>query len=89
VISAPSMDQRRYDTVWIELHIRGLVLVSAQRHDVVFGRQSLFFQRDANLLGADRIDAVIEFQQVILPQLCDRAVALDRPEFPAAEHFEP
>ena len=27
---------------------------------------SLFFQRDANLLGADRIDAVIEFQQVIL-----------------------
>ena len=65
------------------------ILVPAQRHDVVLGLLPLFRQRDANLLSADRIDAVIEFQQVILPQLCDRAVVPDRPEFPAAEHFEP
>src|ERR1700691_6101 len=47
------MDQCRHYAVRIEFQIRGLVLVSSQRHDVVLGRQSLFFQRDANLLGAD------------------------------------
>ena len=40
---------------------------SAQRHDVILGLQPLFLQRDANLLGAYRVDVVIEFQHVILP----------------------
>jgi hypothetical protein len=46
-----------------------LVLVPAQRHNVVFGLLPLFLQRDTNLLSADRVDVVIEFWHVILPFL--------------------
>ena len=61
------VDQRGYHPVRIELQVRGVVLVATQRHYMVFGLLALFHERDAYLLGADRIDAVVEFEHVILP----------------------
>jgi hypothetical protein len=61
------MDQSRNDPIRIKLKIRGIVLIPAQGHDVIYGFLALLLQRYANLLCADRIDVVIEFQHVILP----------------------
>ena len=60
------VDQRRHNAVRVEPQVRRIVLVSAQRHDVVVGLQALFHERNAHLLGADRIDAVVELEHFIL-----------------------
>jgi hypothetical protein len=68
------VDQRWHNAVRIDLQIRGLVLVPAKRHDVVLGFLSLLVQRDADLLGANRIDAMVEFQHAILPSYAACAI---------------
>src|SRR5215475_6445603 len=47
--------------------VRSLVLVPAQRHDVIDGLLALFLERDTRLLGTHRIYTVVELQHVILP----------------------
>ena len=61
------VDQRRHDPVRIELEIFRLVLVAAQRQDMVLGLLAFLLQCDAYLLRADRIDVVVEFQHAFLP----------------------
>src|SRR5262245_23661428 len=63
------MDERRNDGIGVELHVRGVKLVPAQRHQVLLSFELLLGQRQSHLLGADRIDAVIEFEHFALPDV--------------------
>src|SRR5262245_14669943 len=63
------MDERRSDGIGVELHVSGVKLVPAQRHQVLLGFELLLGQRQSHLLGADRIDAVIEFEHFALPDV--------------------
>jgi hypothetical protein len=56
------MDQRRHDGIRVQLHVFLVELVAAQRHQVVAVLEPLLRERDAHLLSADRIDAVIELK---------------------------
>src|SRR5262245_26034848 len=60
------MDERRNDGIGVELHVRGVKLVPAQRHQVLLSFEFLLGQRQSHLLGANRIDAVIEFEHFAL-----------------------
>src|SRR6516164_1688447 len=71
------VNERRHDGVRVKLPVRGIELIATQRHDVVVGFLALFLEGDADLLGTDRVDIVIEFQHVILP-LRDYAASLPR-----------
>src|SRR5271170_2616279 len=66
--------QRRHHSVRVELHIDGIVLVPLQREKMLLGLLAFFLQRDAHLLGTNRIDVVIEFQHSYLLTL-DYAVS--------------
>ena len=68
MIGAPSWIKVGTTPFGLSLRYAGSYLVPAQRHEVILGFLAFLFQRDANLLSADRIDVVIEFQHVILPQ---------------------
>src|SRR5262249_34900849 len=50
-------------------HVSGVKLVPAQRHQVLLSFELLLGQRQSHLLGADRIDAVIEFEHFALPDV--------------------
>ena len=44
-----------------------IVLIALQRKEMLGDRLPLFCKRDPHLLGANRIDVVIELQHVALP----------------------
>src|SRR5258705_10484790 len=60
------MHERGYDAVWIELEVVRLVLVAAQRQQMLLRLLALFLQRDAHLLRTDRIDVVVELEHLVL-----------------------
>src|SRR5262249_57281673 len=70
------MDEGRNDGIGVELHVSGVKLVPAQRHQVLLGFELLLGQRQSHLLGADRIDAVIEFEHFALPDLLISSAAV-------------
>ena len=56
------MDERRHHAVRVELHVRRVELVAAQRHQVALVFEALFRQRHAHLLRADGIHTVVELE---------------------------
>jgi two-component system cell cycle response regulator CtrA len=74
------VDERRHDGVRIEIQICRLELVAAKRHHMVFRFLPFLMQGDADLLGTDRIDAVVKFKHVVLPvlRLCRKLCAIVR-----------
>jgi hypothetical protein len=64
------MHQRGHHAVGIELAIGRIVLVAAQRQQVLLDLETLFMKRNPHLLRADRIDVVIMFEHAALPRDC-------------------
>jgi len=56
------MDQCRHNGVGVELHVGRVELITAQGHQMFLVRELLFGERNSHLLGANGIDAVVQFE---------------------------
>src|SRR5579863_9616497 len=55
-----------HDAIWIELHVSRIVLITLQREQMLLVGLTLFRDRNAHLLRADRIDVMIELEHAFL-----------------------
>ena len=58
-----------HDGIGIELAIARIVLITAQRQQVLLDLETFFVERNPHLLRADRIDVVIMFEHAALPNV--------------------
>jgi len=61
------MHQSRHYAIGIEFAISRVVLIAAQRQQVLPDLETFFVERDTNLLRAYRIDVVIVLEHDALP----------------------
>jgi hypothetical protein len=62
------MHQGGHDGVRVELHVGGVELVARQGHQMLLGLEPFLMERNAHLLGADGVDAVVKLKHFYLPE---------------------